>query len=152
MQALDTLRVIEDAGLEPTVASYGCAIAACEGLGNVDAAFDVWRQFLRSGCPLHDDPHLRLVALCADHGRLDEMLRDMRRLLSLLPDRQAHLLNTMARALAQAHFGVPSFFPLPLCPQLLHAAAAQAQSDLVNGPSLPFFPLQMCADARPPTT
>jgi pentatricopeptide repeat protein len=60
---------MQEQGIMPTAVTYGCLLVACEHLGEVDRAFDLYREACERGITPTDECHDILIKVCATTGR-----------------------------------------------------------------------------------
>jgi len=56
-------------GVAPTEVTYGCLLVACERLGDVERAFQLYKQACERGIVPSDECHNILINVCAETGR-----------------------------------------------------------------------------------
>ncbi len=60
---------MQQEGVEPTAVTYGCLLVACEQLGDVERAFQLYKQACERGIVPTDECHNILINVCAATGR-----------------------------------------------------------------------------------
>ena len=60
---------MQQEGVAPTAVTYGCLLVACEQLGAVDRAFQLYKQACERGIVPTDECHNILINICAATGR-----------------------------------------------------------------------------------
>lgn len=66
---------MQEQGITPTAVTYGCLLNACERLGQVDQAFDLYREACELGISPTDETHNILINVCTATGRCAALLQ-----------------------------------------------------------------------------
>jgi pentatricopeptide repeat protein len=100
---MDTMR---DTGLQPSVVSYGCALAACEVSQDADQAFKLYHEACEAGVVPTDNLHNALIKVCVSVGKLDGALEEIKSLIRSHGHMQQHTINSLTRALSEQYIGM----------------------------------------------
>lgn len=93
------------ASVNPTAVTYGCLLVACDKLGDVGLAFDLYRQACARGIPPSDQMHDILIGACMRHGRLDDALDLVKTVARSHAPLQQHTMDSLVRALGGTSSG-----------------------------------------------
>jgi pentatricopeptide repeat protein len=93
------------ANAHPTAVTYGCLLVACDKLGDVGLAFDLYRQACARGIPPSDQMHDILIGACMRHGKLDDALDLVKTVARSHAPLQKHTMDSLVRALGGTSSG-----------------------------------------------
>eukprot|EP01025_Chloroclados_australasicus_P069364 TRINITY_DN9775_c0_g2_i1.p1 TRINITY_DN9775_c0_g2~~TRINITY_DN9775_c0_g2_i1.p1 ORF type:complete len:468 (-),score=43.34 TRINITY_DN9775_c0_g2_i1:185-1588(-) len=101
--AIQIFQEMKNQDIQPTAATYGCVLRACETLGDVQLAFKIYLEASKQGVLPSDECHNILINVCTKANRLDEALELIKALARGKGTMQIHTINSLTRALCDRY-------------------------------------------------